>query len=65
MTIVEVKLTDAYAVLIMANKYILREDDRTNITQKLVPEKVITEIEIKVAERTIEKLYQQPLESSS
>lgn len=53
MTLIEQKLIDAYAILVMANKYILRETDRTNEAQKLVPEKFVADVEIKVAERTI------------
>lgn len=56
MTLIEQKLIDAYAVLVMANRYILKEDDRINENQKLVPSKYRQEVEIKVAERTIEVL---------
>lgn len=56
MTLIEQKLVEAYAVLVMANKYILREGDRINPVQKLVPSKYTVDIEIKVAERTIEVL---------
>lgn len=56
MTLIEQKLVEAYAVLVMANKYILREEDRINENQKLVPEKYRQEVKIKVAERTIEIL---------
>lgn len=56
MTLIEQKLIEAYAVLVMANRYILRETDRTNEAQKLVPEKFVADVEIKVAERTIEVL---------
>ena len=58
MTLIEQKLIDAYAVLVMANRYILKEEDRINENQKLVPEKFVAEVEIKVAERIIEVLTQ-------
>lgn len=60
MTLIEQKLVDAYAILVMANKYILKEEDRVNENQKLVPESLIAEIEIRIAERTIEKLSSTP-----
>lgn len=60
MTLIEQKLVDAYAVLVMANRYILREEDRLNDSQKLVPTNLTAEIEIKVAEKTIEKLSSTP-----
>lgn len=56
MTLIERKLIDAYAILVLAEKYILRENDRLNDSQKLIPEKFVAEVEIKVAERTIEVL---------
>lgn len=56
MTLIEQKLIDAYTVLVMANRYILKEEDRINENQKLVPSKYTSEVEIKVAERTIEVL---------
>ena len=56
MTLIEQKLIDAYAVLVMANRYILREEDRINQIQKIVPSKYTSEVEIKVAERTVEVL---------
>lgn len=46
MTIIEQKLIDAYTVLVLAERKILEE----------VPEKLRNEVEIKVAERTIEIL---------
>lgn len=69
MTIVQQKLIDSYTVLVLAEKYITDEADRTNETQKLVPDTPITladgspstirqEVEIKVAEKTIEVLAQ-------
>lgn len=56
MTIIEQKLVDAYTVLVLAEKYILREEERQNEHQQLVPEKYVNEVEIKVAERTVEVL---------
>ena len=56
MTLIEQKLVDAYTVLVMANRYILREEDRINATQKLVPERFVVDVEIRVAERTIDVL---------
>ena len=58
MNIIEKKLIDAYVVLVLADIYILREDDRTNANQLLVPDKFVNEVEIKVAERTIDVLSQ-------
>jgi hypothetical protein len=55
-TIIEQKLIDAYTILTLAEKYITKEEDRQNENQKLVPEKFIQAVEIKVAERTIEVL---------
>lgn len=56
MTLIEQKLVEAYAVLVMANKYILKEEDRANEAQKLVPDKFVDEVEIRVAEKTVEIL---------
>ena len=56
MTLIEQKLVEAYAVLVMANRYILKEEDRTNESQKLVPDKFVDEVEIRVAEKTVEIL---------
>lgn len=56
MTLIEQKLVESYAILVMANRYILKEEDRINENQKLVPSKYTSEVEIKVAERTIEVL---------
>lgn len=56
MTLIEQKLIDAYAVLVMANRYILKEEDRINEAQKLVPEEFVAEVEIRVAEKTVEIL---------
>ena len=56
MTLIEQKLVDAYAVLVMANRYILREADRINQSQKIVPSEYTSYVEIKVAERTVEVL---------
>lgn len=53
MGIIEDKLTDAYAVLVIAERYILNEADRKNDTQKVVPDRFTDTVEIKVAERTI------------
>lgn len=56
MNLIEQKLVDAYAVLVMAKKYIIKEEDRVNENQKLVPSKYVKDVEIKIAERTIEVL---------
>ena len=67
MTLVQQKLIDAYTTLVLAGKYITKEEDRTSETQNLVPATVVTladgtqstireQVEIKVAERTIEVL---------
>lgn len=56
MNAIEKKLIDAYVVLVLADKYILKEDDRVSDNQLLVPEKFVNEVEIKVAERTIDVL---------
>lgn len=53
MGIIEDKLTDAYAVLVIAERYILNEADRKNDTQKVVPDRFTDTVEIKVAERII------------
>ena len=53
MGIIDDKLTDAYAVLVIAERYILNEADRKNDTQKVVPDRFTDTVEIKVAERTI------------
>lgn len=53
---IDEKLINAYIVLVLAEKYILNENDRMNGNQKLVPEKYKNEVEIKVAERTVEVL---------
>lgn len=58
MNIIDKKLMDAYTILVLADKYIFREEDRVNTTQLLVPQKYKEEVEIKVAERTIEVLSQ-------
>lgn len=56
MSIIDEKLIRAYVVLVLANKYILREEDRVNESQLLVPERYVDEVEIRVAERTVEVL---------
>ena len=56
MNLIEQKLVDAYAVLVMAKKYIMKEEDRVNENQKLVPSRYMNDVEIKIAERTIEVL---------
>lgn len=56
MTMIEQKLINAYTVLVMANKYIIKEEDRISSNQLLVPLKFQSEVEIKVAERTIKVL---------
>lgn len=56
MNIIDLKLINAYTILVLADKYILREEDRINTTQLLVPNKYVDEVEIKVAERTVEVL---------
>ena len=67
MTIVQEKLINAYTTLVLAEKYITDEVDRTNETQKLVPATVVTladgtestirnEVAIRVAEKTVEVL---------
>lgn len=67
MTIVQEKLISAYTTLVLAGKYITDEADRTNETQKLVPNTPVTlddgaestirnEVAIRVAEKTIEVL---------
>ena len=58
MNIIEKKLIDAYVVLVLADRYILREDDRVSANKLIVPEKFVNEVEIRVAERTIEVLSQ-------
>lgn len=56
MTIIDLKLIDAYTVLVLADKYILKEEERVNEGQKLVPEKYINQVEVKVAERIVDTL---------
>lgn len=53
MSKIEAKLIDAYAVLVMSSKYILRETDRINTDQQLVPVKYLDFIEIRIAERIL------------
>lgn len=53
MTIIDLKLIDAYTVLVLAERYITDETKRINELQLLVPTKYKTEVEIKVAEKTI------------
>lgn len=59
MNIIDLKLIDAYTVLVLAEKYIVNEMDRVSESQKLVPNKYSDEVEIKVAEKTIEILENQ------
>ena len=47
------KLIDAYAVLVMSSRYILREIDRMNADQQLVPAKYLEAIETRIAERIL------------
>lgn len=56
MSIIDLKLIDAYTVLVLAEQYIINEEDRKNSNQLLVPIKYKREVEIKVAEKTIEVL---------
>ena len=58
MTAIDLKLIDAYTILVLSEKYIINEIDRVNEFQLLVPDKYKAEVEIKVAERTIEVLSQ-------
>lgn len=55
---IEQKLIEAYTVLVLAEIYILYEKDRINGKQMLVPDKFTSDVEIKVAEKTIEVLTQ-------
>jgi len=56
MNIIDKKLIDAYIILVLAEKYIIKEENRINENQLLVPIKYQNEVEISVAERTIEVL---------
>lgn len=67
MTIVQQKLINSYTTLVLAGKYITNEENRTSEAQKLVPNTPVVledgtqstiraEVEIKVAEKTIEIL---------
>lgn len=56
MSIIDIKLIDAYTVMVLSNNYILDENDRINPKQLLVPAKYKNEVEVKVAEKIIEKL---------
>lgn len=56
MNVIDLKLIDAYTVLVLAEKYVLSEENRINENQLLVPNKYKDEVEIKVAEKTIEVL---------
>lgn len=56
MTLIEQKLIDSYTILVLANKYIIKEEDRVKPSQLLVPLKFQQDIEIKVAEKIIEIL---------
>lgn len=53
MSRIEMKLIDAYAVLVMSSRYILREIDRSSADQQLVPVKYLEAIEIRIAERIL------------
>lgn len=54
MSIIDKKLIHAYAVMVLAERYILEETDREHDNQKLVSARYKDEVGIKVAERTIE-----------
>lgn len=58
MTIIDLKLIDAYTVLVLAERYIIDEANRINENQLLVPDKYRDDVEIEVAERTIDVLSQ-------
>lgn len=58
MSIIDLKLIDAYTILVLAEKYITDERNRVNELQLLVPAKYTDEVNLKVAERTIEALSQ-------
>lgn len=59
MNVIDLKLIEAYTVLVLASLYIVNETDRTRESQKVVPTKYKNEVEIKVAEKTIEILENQ------
>ena len=56
MNLIDRKLINPYTVLVLAEKYIIEENERTKENQKLVPQKYREEVEILVAERTIKIL---------
>lgn len=58
MSIIDIKLIDAYTTMVLVERYVLSEGDRKGAGQLLVPEKYVNEVSVKVAERTIEVLSQ-------
>lgn len=56
MNVIDNKLINAYTTLVLAEKYILSEDDRLNPMQELVPIKYLEEVSIRVSEKTIDVL---------
>ena len=56
MSLIDDRLAKAYSVMVLADKYILQESDRSSADQKIVPERLRGQVEILVSERTIEVL---------
>ena len=56
MNVIDNKLINAYTTLVLAERYILSEDDRVSPMQELVPIKYLEEVSIRVSEKTIEVL---------